>query len=200
MNLYKHIPTKNEISAMEPFAGLGIDQIFVVGDSRQADIAFSELMAAGSIGFDTESKPTFFKGQKSEGPHVFQFATLQKAFIFQAHIIESIPAVVELLQAPKVEKIGFGLKGDLQQIGEKFGFRPSAIVDLDRSFRALGYSHTLGAKSAIAMLFERKLTKSKSITTSNWAEYHLSDSQLIYAANDAYAAIRVHQALESNKK
>jgi ribonuclease D len=45
------------------------------------------------------------------------------------------------------------------------------------------------------MLFNRKLLKSKSVTTSNWAEPHLTDRQLIYAANDAYAALMVHRAL-----
>ncbi|MDP2066360.1 MAG: 3'-5' exonuclease domain-containing protein 2, partial [Burkholderiaceae bacterium] len=30
----------------------------------------------------------------------------------------------------------------------------------------------------------------------NWANPHLSEAQLIYAANDAYAAIRVFHALQ----
>jgi ribonuclease D len=46
------------------------------------------------------------------------------------------------------------------------------------------------------MLFNRKLSKSKSITTSNWAARELTERQLLYAANDAYAALRVYHALQ----
>lgn len=188
-------PTKEEIAAMEPFAGLGLAEIFVVTNAQQAETARAELMAAGAVGFDTESKPTFHKGQKSEGPHVLQFSTPEKAFIFQSHVTESETAVIALLRSSALTKIGFGLKGDLQQIFDRYGFRPAAMVDLDKSFKAFGYRNSLGAKSAIAVVFKRKFPKSKSVTMSNWSLPRLTDSQLIYAANDAYAAIRVYHAL-----
>lgn len=198
MSIPKSPPTKDEIAAMEPFGGLGLEEIFVVTNAKQAEIARAELMACGAVGFDTESKPTFHKGQKSEGPHVLQFSTLKKAFIFQSHVTESEEAVIKLLKSTELAKIGFGLKGDLQQIFSRYGFQPHAIVDLDKSFKALGYRNSVGAKSAIALLFNRRFPKSKSVTMSNWASLNLSDSQLIYAANDAYAAIRVHHVLQSS--
>ena len=83
----------------------------------------------------------------------------------------------------------------MHQISNRFGIRPAAIVDLDRSFKQLGYRNAIGAKSAIAMFFNRKLLKAKSVTTSNWALRDLSERQLLYAANDAYAAIRIFHAL-----
>ncbi len=195
----KMTPHKAEIAELEPFIGLDLKQVFVVTSERQAGIAMEELMAVGSVGFDTESKPTFQKGQQSEGPHVLQFATTEKAFIFQSHIVESHPAIIQLLKTPELIKIGFGLGGDLHQIANRFGIRAGGIVDLDRSFKLLGYRNAVGAKSAIAMLFKRKLSKSKSITTSNWAVKELSDGQLIYAANDAYAALKVYHALQDEK-
>ena len=42
------------------------------------------------------------------------------------------------------------------------------------------------------MLFR---SKSKKAATSNWANVRLTEAQLVYAANDAYAAIRVFEAL-----
>jgi len=192
----KSPPPKAEIAAMEPFSGLGLDSVFVVSDERQARIACEELMQAGTVGFDTESKPTFRKGEQSEGPHVLQFATVEKAFIFHSHVTESQEVVIELLASAQLSKIGFDLKGDLRQISQRFGIRPASIVDLGRSFRQLGYRNTIGATSAVAMLFQRRLHKSKSITTSNWAAPRLSERQLLYAANDAYAAIRVFHALQ----
>ncbi len=193
-------PAKAEIAELEPFSGLDMQRIFVVTNERQATQALNELMAAALVGFDTESKPTFSKGEKSEGPHVLQFSTTEKAFIFQSHVSESHSAIVELLKSTTLTKIGFGLGGDLTQISNRFGIRPGAIVDLDRSFRERGYRNAVGAKSAIAMLFNRKMTKSKSVTISNWAAKELSERQLIYAANDAYAAIMVFHALRDEKK
>lgn len=189
-------PNKIEIAAMEPFSGLPLERVFVVTDEAQAAQAVEELMFAGTVGFDTESKPVFFKGQKSEGPHVLQFSTAEKAFIFQSHVEETNPAVVELLKSPRLVKVGFGLKGDLQQISNRYGIRAEATVELDRSFRQLGYRDPVGAKSAVAILFSRKLQKSKSVTTSNWSAKQLSSAQLLYAANDAYSALLVWQELQ----
>ena len=190
-------PGKEVIATLEPFAGLTLDKIQVVRTLQQAEAAVQELMRAGSVGFDTESKPTFHKGQKSEGPHVLQFSTLERAFIFQTHFAETIPAIIALLKSPALTKIGFGLKGDLAQIAQRFGLRPASLVDLDRSFQALGYRNAVGAKTAIAILFDRKFPKSKSVTMSNWSLADLTDNQLLYAANDAYAAIRVHHGLQA---
>jgi ribonuclease D len=199
MNASKTTPLKTDIADLELFDGLGMERVFLVTTARQAGLALDELMSAGAVGFDTESKPTFHKGQKSEGPHVLQFATTEKAFIFQSHFDESHPTIITLLKSAELTKIGFGLGGDLTQISSRFGIRPASIVDLDRSFRQLGYRNAVGAKSAVAMLFNRKLLKSKSITTSNWAARELTERQLLYAANDAYAAIRIFHALREEK-
>ena len=190
-------PSKAEIAQMEPFEGLGLEQVFVVSSKRQALLAVEELTATSQIGFDTESKPTFRKGQQSGGPHVFQFATLEKAFLFPTHVPEIHPAIIELLVSSSVTKIGFDLRGDLHQISNRFGVKVESVVDLGRMFKKLGYTHTIGATSAVAMLFGQRLRKSKSVTTSNWAAKDLSERQLLYAANDAFAAIRVFHALEA---
>lgn len=194
------VPDREQIASMEPYEGLAMDRIFVVACKRQARQAVEELRAAGKVGFDTESKPTFRKGEKSTGPHVLQFATHEKAFIFQSHLPESHASIIELLVAPELTKIGFDLKGDLAQIASRFEVRPSLIVDLGRSFRKLGFTHTVGAASAVAMLFNRRLTKSKSVTTSNWAVPELSERQLVYAANDAHVALKVFYELEARAR
>jgi ribonuclease D len=197
MTPHKTPPSKAEIADLEPFCGLGLENILLVASAPQAGQAMAELMRTGVVGFDTESKPTFHKGEKSEGPHVLQFSTPERAFIFQSHIIETHPVIIELLRSSALLKIGFGLGGDLQQIGNRFSIRPAAIMDLDRSFKQLGYRNAVGAKSAIAILLKRKFTKSKSVTTSNWSARNLTERQLLYAANDAYAAITSFYALQA---
>lgn len=188
-------PLRTEIAAMEPFIGLGMGAITLVSNQEQAESALIELSAESVVGFDTESKPTFRKGELSEGPHVFQFSTMEKAFVFQTHVETSQSVIQELLTNARLTKIGFDLRGDLRQISQKFNITPASTTDLGRSFRQLGYRNTIGASAAVAMLFKRRLHKAKSITTSNWATTRLSEAQLLYAANDAYAAICVYHAL-----
>jgi ribonuclease D len=68
-------------------------------------------------------------------------------------------------------------------------------LELNSVFRDRGYRKDMGVKGAVAVLFNRRFIKSKKAATSNWANVRLTEPQLVYAANDAYAAIRVFEAL-----
>lgn len=192
------LPTKEDIKNLEPFVGLPLDKIHLVATKKQASKAIEAIRMSGVVGFDTEAKPTFRKGQQSTGPHVLQFATMDEAFIFQTHHQETFEAILEILSDSKIHKIGFGLSGDRSQISNKFGITPNSMIDLDHKFKHQGYRNSLGVRTAVALLMNQKFSKSKSTTTSNWAAKRLSDRQLLYAANDAYAALCVHEALEKS--
>jgi ribonuclease D len=73
--------------------------------------------------------------------------------------------------------------------------QPQGILELNTVFRERGYRKDMGVKGAVAVLFNQRFIKSKKAATSNWANARLTEAQLIYAANDAYAAIRVFHAL-----
>lgn len=189
-------PNKEEIAALEPYVGLSIENIWVVSTAQESQAALEEIRRHDTLGFDTESKPTFRRNQESQGPHILQFSTPQKAYIFQAHLAECHPAVAEILESTEIAKIGFGLGDDLKRIVNKFGITPRSVVDLNATFREIGYKNQVGARTAIAILFRKKFAKSKSATTSNWANRVLTEQQILYAANDAHAAIQVFHALK----
>ena len=69
------------------------------------------------------------------------------------------------------------------------------MLDLNTVFRERGYRKDMGVRGAVAVLFNRRFIKSKKAATSNWANTQLNEAQLVYAANDAYAALRVYQTL-----
>jgi ribonuclease D len=188
-------PDKEQIALLDPFDRLGLDRIRLVATASQAHDAWSELEKAPCWGFDTESKPTFFKDQLSEGPHVVQLATLDKAWVFQLHDLECRAVVADLLALPAVTKAGFGLGDDRKRIQSKLGVAPANVLELNTVFRERGYRKDMGVKGAVAVLFNRRYIKSRKATTSNWANPRLTEAQLIYAANDAYAAVRVFHAL-----
>jgi len=154
--------------------------------------ATNEIINSKIVGFDTESKPTFAKGEKSEGPHVVQFSLSNKAFIFQLCHEDCRQYLLEIFQSDKVLKVGFGLKSDKAHIYNKFGVKLNAVLDLCTVFREKGYRDQIGARAAVAIVFNKNFNKSKHISTSNWAMPKLSDNQLLYAANDAYVALRIY--------
>ncbi len=147
------------------------------------------------VGFDTESKPTFTVGERSSGPHVAQFATRERVFVFPLHQHENRRVVGALMELASLAKVGFGLRDDLKRIRAKLGANPQSVLDLETLCAQRGYGRGVGIKVAVAMCFNRRFRKSKKIGTSNWMRRRLTDQQLLYAANDAHAAMRVFEAL-----
>lgn len=189
-------PSKAETALLPPFPELTLERILVPRSQAEFAQAFDEILAAGQVGFDTESKPTFNFGEVSDGPHVVQFALTDKAFIFQPHRAEGHAFLAELLRSDKVLKVGFGLQSDRGQIQAKLGVKLEAVLDLNSVFRKMGYNNSMGVRAAVGVVFGEHFHKSKKTTTSNWAAAELSDKQLLYAANDAYAALKVLEALK----
>ena len=189
------MPTPEELALLPPFERLPRERIALVATAAEAQRAGQELLQARVWGFDTESKPTFQAGEASEGPHVIQLATLAQAFVFQLHDPGCRAIAGELLARAGIVKAGFGLGDDKRRILHKLGVEPCEVLDLDTVLRQRGYRKQMGTKAAVAVLFGKRFLKSKRAATSNWAQRQLSEAQLLYAANDAWAALRVYEAL-----
>jgi ribonuclease D len=181
---------------LPPYLGIRIADVHLVVTPEQAVAARDALLATDAIGFDTESKPTFTKGETSTGPHLIQFSTDDKAYLFQisartdAYTLAVLQAILEPV-APL--KIGFGLADDVKRLHAKLAIRAAGVVDLSVALRTPGQRNDLGAKTAVAKFFGRKLQKSKKISTTNWALPRLNDKQILYAADDAQVALRVYR-------
>ena len=188
-------PDKEQINLLESFDRLGLDQIQLVSTAEQAKTALGALQGEKALGFDTESKPTFTKNEASTGPHVVQLSTLKKAWIFQLDDAECRRVVGLLLEAPQIIKAGFGLGDDKKRITYKLAVDLQGVLDLNTVFHSKGYRKDIGVRGAVAVLFNKRFIKSKKASTSNWANPQLTEAQIIYAANDAYAAMRVYAAL-----
>ena len=182
---------------LPPYHGIALADIRLVRTADEAQAAQDALLAHDAIGFDTESKPTFVKGQTSDGPHLVQFADEHTAWLFPIGSAQSpelaplLPALKAILESPATMKVGFGLSDDVRRIRAKLSIEPARIVDLASMLRPPGQKEQMGAKSAAARYFGRKLTKSKKISTTNWAAARLTDKQLLYAADDAQVALRL---------
>ncbi len=183
------------MALLAPFERLGLAHISVVSSAQQAAHALAELGRASVLGFDTESRPTFRKDETSQGPHVVQLATPEHAYVFQLHDPGCRAAVAQLLALESLTKVGFGLGDDRRRIVSKLGVEPLGVLDLNAIFWRNGYRKDIGVRGATAVVFNQRFIKSRKATTSNWANLRLTEAQVVYAANDAYAAIRVFNAL-----
>lgn len=196
MQAPRHLPpSREEIALLPAFEGLQAPQITLVATADDATRALTELEDQRWLGFDTESKPTFLKNEASTGPHTLQLATLERAWVFQLHDPQCRAVAAQLLASPHLHKLGFGLDGDRTQIRARLGIEPQSLLDLGTVFRQRGYRQSVGVKTAVAIVFGQRFAKSHKQSTSNWASRTLSEGQLRYAANDAWAAMRVAHAL-----
>jgi len=196
MHAHHPTPDKDAIALMPAFERLNLDRIHLVSDEKQALHAREQLTQHTAWGFDTESKPTFKVGEVSDGPHVLQLATADAGWVIQLRDPACRKIAAELLAMPGIVKAGFGLGDDRKRIMHKLGVDIVDMLELNTVFRERGYRKDMGVKGAVAVLFEKRFIKSKKAATSNWANKVLSEAQLVYAANDAYAAFRVWQALK----
>ena len=192
-SLLQTLPSKEQIQALPVFQNLPMQQIHLIHNIEQCLALEQELKSCALLGFDTESKPTFTKGEVSTGPHLIQLASHDSAYLFQIK-----PEILEFLK-PVFEsrdqiKVGFGLKNDAHLFRKK-GIELNSVIELSKCFSAFGFPNPMGLKNAMALLFQVNFPKSKKISTSNWARKTLTPAQIQYAAADAYAPVLVFEEL-----
>ena len=191
------LPIEEDVPLLPPYPGVAENEIVYIQTPNDLQLAKSALLSADVLGFDTESKPIFTKGQSSDGPHLLQLATDSKAFLFplitQVQIDLAHDVVKAVLESPQILKVGFGLGDDHQRLLAKLGVKVAHVIDLSRAM-AEGKRRQMGAKAGVAKYFGQTLQKSKRISTSNWASFPLNDRQMKYAADDAHSALMLYRA------
>lgn len=189
------IPQLAELDTLPRFDGLLLEHI-VIPETYAAFIeAMNDLLDWPQIGFDTESKPTFKAGEVSTGPHLIQFATPERAYLFRVGLDGCMEAARAVLESDRVLKVGFGLSSDRSRLRSRLKIELRHFIDLGTTLRYQGKKGQVGLRGAAAAVLGARVNKSRSVSTSNWASRSLSEAQRIYAANDAYAALRIFLAL-----
>lgn len=188
------MPLDTEI-VLPPYDGLTMSNVRMVKSAVDADEALAAMLGADVLGFDTESKPTFQKGEVSTGPHLVQLATDDVAYLFQIGTVagpHELRVLKAVLESKEILKVGFGLLDDIKRLRSKMGIETANVLDLSTAMRR-NEKNPLGAKTAVARHFGQALQKSKRITTTNWALARLSEKQILYAADDAHVALRLYR-------
>ena len=187
-------PTKEQIRELPLYAGLDLASIMIVENDLHATEALEVLQGESCLGFDTESKPMFNKGDISPGPTLIQLATESRAFLFPTRFPVAVDSARALLSNSNIKKVGFGLKGDNKELRSKLDINIVNTEDLSMTLKSLiGEKNAIGARAAVAMILKQRLIKGAQM--SNWGAYPLQKNQILYAANDAHSAICIENTL-----
>ena len=164
---------------------IGSRTIEVINTSKQLEVSMNSIQVTPYIGFDSEQKPTFKKGEVSHGVSLIQLATQSKCYLIQIKQIKNLKPLINILEDDKIIKIGTGLKGDNESLFKQFNLRLKSTIDLENVFKKLSARNQIGAKKAASIILNEKLQKSKNMSRSNWENKKLSTGQIKYASEDA---------------
>jgi ribonuclease D len=160
----------------------------------------AELEAAGQairherlVGFDTETRPTFRKGQ-SHLPSLVQIAGAKCVYLFQLAKVDCSGVIAEILGNEHTVKAGIAVYRDLLDLTKLFPFIANNVIDLSAVAKKSGYEQT-GMRNLAGIFLGYRITKGAQ--TSNWAAAHLTETQLRYAATDAWACRELYRRFEA---
>ena len=144
------------------------------------------------IGFDTETKPSFRKGQFHH-VSLLQLSTPEHAFLFRLHLIGFPTPLRNLLEKENLVKVGAAVHDDLKALRKLTdSFHPQSFFDLNDELKKVGF-HNVGVRNLSGMVLKMRISKTEQV--SNWEAVKLTEKQLRYAATDAWACLEVFRVL-----
>jgi len=168
-------------------------EIFIIEHESEIDEAFNYLINRQILGFDTETKPAFKKGQKNEVA-LLQLASEERAYLFRLNKVRLNNQVKAILANKNITKVGVAIKDDIIGLKRKSNFVPQSFVELQELAKKSGIQN-FSLQKLSAIVLGVRISKSKRL--SNWELDVLNEAQLKYAATDAWMALEVYKSLMS---
>lgn len=184
----EHI-TKEDIRSLPLLAFEG--RIHTLTTEKECEEAIDELRQFDVLGFDTEKKPTFNKGEYNHTAMV-QLSTGEDAFLFRLNQMGYPSSLFDLMADASILKLGISIDDDLKDLNKARTFKPENFVDLNDVMRDLGIKH-MGVKKLAAIVLESRISKNQQV--SNWEAEMLTPAQLKYAATDAWICLAIFEQL-----
>jgi ribonuclease D len=188
--MFKQEVTKEEINELPLIRYEG--EVVVVTTAEELADALQDLSRQPVIGFDTESRPSFRKGEYYPISLV-QFATPGLVYLVRINKTGFTPGLRILFENPSIIKAGISILDDLRELQKFSSFRPGGVMDLNQVAQAAGVKN-IGVRSLAAIMLGVRISKSQQ--TSNWERDALTKSQLYYAATDAWICLQLFEKLE----
>jgi ribonuclease D len=166
-------------------------KIHLVDKVEQVTEAVNYLKNQPILGFDTETRPSFKKGQNH---HValLQLSTADQSFLFRINMIGITPGLIKILASPSILKIGAAIRDDIKILQRIKPFKPGGFVELQELVKLYGIEN-FSLKKLAAIVTGVRISKSQRL--SNWEAHELTEQQQLYAATDAWIAYQIYIGL-----
>ena len=183
--------SKEEISLLpvEEFPG----RVIVIDTERDVVKAMSYLSSYTKVGFDTETRPNFRKGQSNK-ISLMQISTEDTCFLFRLNRIGIPKPLEDFLSSDSICKIGLSLRDDFHAIQKRSKLEPKGFLDLQDHVGQYGIKDA-SLQKIYAIIFNKKISKGQRL--SNWEADVLSDAQKRYASLDAWACLKIYKQLNT---
>lgn len=185
---YKEVITKEELYEL-PLKHFEGEIVLVNNESEVAD-AVKYLSQFPYLGFDTETRPSFKKGQIYKVA-LLQLSTNDKAFIFRLSHFDLTKPLLRLLANPGIIKAGAAIRDDIKALQANSNFKAAGFVELQDEAQKLGITN-FSLKKMAGIVLGIKISKAQQL--SNWEAPELTEQQLLYAATDAWISYKIYEA------
>ena len=163
----------------------------VVSDALLLPKVIKEISKYDVVGFDTETRPSFKKGQVYQ-VSLLQLAVPKKAYLIRINHTGVTEDVAELFENKKIIKAGVGIRDDIKALQKLRKFEAAGFEDLSTLAKSAGLQ-VESVKKLTALLLGFRI--SKSAQTSNWEAPTFTQKQIEYAATDAWVCLELYHKL-----
>lgn len=190
MKRIKNTISKAELAQMPKVQFEG--RIFVIYTEADADKAVEYLNTCDMVGVDTETRPSFKRGTTHKVA-LLQIASTDTCFLFRLNRI-GMPESLQKFLANNILKIGLSLKDDFMMLRKRKDVHAEEgnWIELQDYVGRFGIEDR-SLQKIYANLFGQKISKSQRL--SNWEAETLTESQMKYAATDAWACVEIYNCL-----
>lgn len=190
----KRTISKEEVNVMPKVLFDG--RIYVIQSESEAKKAVDYLLSQPMVGIDTETRPSFSKGQSFKVA-LLQISSDEISFLFRLNRTGLTQDIIHLLETPEVLKVGLSLRDDFMMLHKRAAFEQHGCIDLQEYVRLFGIQD-MSLQKIYALLFKQKISKTQRLT--NWEADVLTDAQQRYASTDAWACLKIYHLLQELKQ
>ncbi|UII29300.1 3'-5' exonuclease domain-containing protein 2 [Fulvivirga maritima] len=166
-------------------------KVHIITTAEGINKAFNKINKTKAVGFDTETKPAFKKGEFND-VSLIQIATDKEVFLIRVNITGFTPELIHFLENENIKKIGIALRDDIKDMQKLKDFTPGGFVELNKIVKHIGIESN-GLRKLVAIILGFRVSKSAQI--SNWESDTLTEKQVYYAATDAWVCIEMYNEL-----
>ena len=189
--MFKENITKEEVNEipLDNYKG----KCTLITSVNQLEEVFERIDQQKFVGFDTETKPTFKKGQYHPVA-LLQIAISGEVFLIRINQIGLQNQIISFLENGRIQKVGMAVADDIKNLQKLEKFDPSGFLDLSREVKQIGIESN-GLRKLTAIMLGFRISKNAQV--SNWEVAELTEKQLRYAATDAWVCLEMYKKLLS---